>query len=113
MSLLLVDGWSELERGQDGKIIASKARFPSGIQHVSDYVHSKGVRLKATAFSMSIPADYGGGMQVMCLACLCTWSQSVTIDCTLHLMLIMVASKPAMRLPACLPACGNLCVLLL
>ena len=39
------DGWSELNRGQDGKILASKERFPSGIQHVADYVHSKGTPL--------------------------------------------------------------------
>ena len=39
------DGWSELDRGQDGKITASKKRFPSGIRRVSDYVHSKGTSL--------------------------------------------------------------------
>ena len=41
-AITAADGWSELDRGQDGKITASKKRFPSGIQHVSDYVHSKG-----------------------------------------------------------------------
>ena len=36
------DGWSELNRGNDGKIVADPTKFPSGIKHVSDYIHSKG-----------------------------------------------------------------------
>ena len=36
------DGWSELDRGPDGKIIPDRTKFPSGVQHVSDYIHSKG-----------------------------------------------------------------------
>ena len=50
------DGWSELERGKDGKIIASKKRFPSGIQHVADYVHSKGTTLTLSACLLYIQA---------------------------------------------------------
>ncbi|DBA83192.1 TPA: hypothetical protein ACH3X2_006708 [Trebouxia sp. C0005] len=42
--LVIDDGWSELDRGKDGRIMASKTRFPSGIQHVADYVHSKGLK---------------------------------------------------------------------
>lgn len=42
-ALFVSDGWSELNRGSDGKIVADPAKFPSGIKHVSDYVHSKGV----------------------------------------------------------------------
>ena len=48
------DGWSELQRGQDGKVIASKKRFPSGIQHVADYVHSKGTELTLHASCTSM-----------------------------------------------------------
>lgn len=44
-AITAADGWSELDRGQDGKITANKQRFPSGIQHVSDYVHSRGTNL--------------------------------------------------------------------
>ena len=36
------DGWSELNRGNDGKIVADPTKFPSGIKHVADYIHSKG-----------------------------------------------------------------------
>ena len=36
------DGWSELNRGNDGKIVADPTKFPSGIKHVSDYIHSEG-----------------------------------------------------------------------
>jgi len=31
-----------LNRGNDGKIVADPTKFPSGIRHVSDYIHSKG-----------------------------------------------------------------------
>ena len=36
------DGWSLLDRGSGGKIIADPNKFPSGIKHVSDYIHDKG-----------------------------------------------------------------------
>ncbi|KAL3147731.1 hypothetical protein ABBQ32_002472 [Trebouxia sp. C0010 RCD-2024] len=42
--LVIDDGWSELDRGKDDKIIASKDRFPSGMLNVSHYVHSRGLK---------------------------------------------------------------------
>ncbi|CRK86297.1 CLUMA_CG000061, isoform A [Clunio marinus] len=38
------DCWSELERDENGKIVADKKRFPRGIKFLSDYVHSKGLK---------------------------------------------------------------------
>lgn len=32
------DCWSELERDENGKIVANKERFPRGIKFLSDYV---------------------------------------------------------------------------
>lgn len=32
------DCWSELERDENGKIVADKERFPRGIKFLSDYV---------------------------------------------------------------------------
>ena len=37
------DGWSLLNRSEsNNEIVADPAKFPSGIENVSDYVHSKG-----------------------------------------------------------------------
>ena len=38
----VADGWSLVNRGSDGKIVADPNKFPSGIKHVSDYIHAKG-----------------------------------------------------------------------
>lgn len=35
------DCWSELERDENGKIVADKKRFPRGIKFLSDYVSEK------------------------------------------------------------------------
>ena len=40
----LDDGWSEPAR-QQGKLVANRAAFPSGIKALADYVHSKGLKL--------------------------------------------------------------------
>lgn len=37
------DCWSELERDENGKIVADRKRFPSGIKALSDYVRSKNI----------------------------------------------------------------------
>ncbi|KAL3147729.1 hypothetical protein ABBQ32_002471 [Trebouxia sp. C0010 RCD-2024] len=42
--LVIDDGWSLLNRGSDEKIVADPDKFPSGIKHVSDYIHAKGLR---------------------------------------------------------------------
>ncbi|MEU4249528.1 NPCBM/NEW2 domain-containing protein [Amycolatopsis sp. NPDC026612] len=38
------DCWAEPERDADGRMQANKARFPSGIKALADYVHSKGLK---------------------------------------------------------------------
>jgi alpha-galactosidase len=38
------DCWAEPERDADGRMQASKARFPGGIKALADYVHSKGLK---------------------------------------------------------------------
>ena len=35
------DCWTELERDENGKIVADKERFPRGIKFLSDYVSNK------------------------------------------------------------------------
>lgn len=39
---LRADGWSELERDSEGRLVADRTRFPSGMAALADYVHSKG-----------------------------------------------------------------------
>ena len=39
------DCWSLRERGPDGRLVADPVKFPSGIEGVADYVHSKGLKL--------------------------------------------------------------------
>ena len=43
------DGWAHVERGSDGHVIVDSEKFPNGIKHVADYVHSK--RLKFGIYS--------------------------------------------------------------
>ncbi len=38
------DGWAHKERAKDGHVIVNATKFPRGIKHVSDYVHSKGLK---------------------------------------------------------------------
>lgn len=38
------DCWSELERDENGRIVANKERFPRGIKFLSEYIHSKGLK---------------------------------------------------------------------
>ncbi len=38
------DGWAHKERAKDGHVIVNRTKFPRGIKHVSDYVHSKGLK---------------------------------------------------------------------
>lgn len=42
--LVIDDCWSEMERDKDGRLVASKEKFPHGIKYVADYVHSKGLK---------------------------------------------------------------------
>jgi alpha-galactosidase len=42
--LNLDDGWSERNRTADGRLAAHRAKFPSGIKALADYVHGKGLK---------------------------------------------------------------------
>jgi alpha-galactosidase len=42
--LVLDDGWMAKERDADGNLIADPVKFPKGMKHVADYVHSKGLK---------------------------------------------------------------------
>ena len=42
--LVLDDGWMAKERDADGNLVADPVKFPKGIKHVADYVHSKGLK---------------------------------------------------------------------
>lgn len=42
--LVLDDGWMAKERDVDGNLVADPLKFPKGIKHVADYVHSKGLK---------------------------------------------------------------------
>jgi alpha-galactosidase len=39
------DCWGELKRDSQGSLVAKASTFPSGIKALSDYVHSKGLKL--------------------------------------------------------------------
>ncbi|XP_070507518.1 alpha-N-acetylgalactosaminidase-like [Chironomus tepperi] len=38
------DCWTEMER-ENGKIVPDKKRFPHGVKYLSDYIHSKGLKI--------------------------------------------------------------------
>ena len=42
--LVIDDCWQEKKRGKDGRLVASKEKFPSGMKAIADYVHSKGLK---------------------------------------------------------------------
>ncbi|THG13180.1 hypothetical protein TEA_028731 [Camellia sinensis var. sinensis] len=39
------DCWAEIDRDNEGNLMAKKSTFPSGIKALADYVHSKGLKL--------------------------------------------------------------------
>jgi alpha-galactosidase len=42
--LVLDDGWMAKERDASGNLVADPIKFPHGMKHVADYVHSKGLK---------------------------------------------------------------------
>ncbi|TMW46785.1 hypothetical protein DOY81_008135, partial [Sarcophaga bullata] len=46
------DCWLEKQRSPEGKLVADRKRFPNGILHLSNYIHSKGLKF-------GIYEDYG------------------------------------------------------
>ncbi|KAK7604891.1 hypothetical protein V9T40_006077 [Parthenolecanium corni] len=42
--LIIDDCWLEKNRSSDGKLQPDKKRFPNGLKHLSDYIHSKGLK---------------------------------------------------------------------
>ena len=41
--IVIDDGW-QIERDEDGNIVADPKKFPSGIKALADYIHSKGLK---------------------------------------------------------------------
>lgn len=42
--IVLDDGWMAKERDAQGNLVPDPAKFPKGLKHVSDYIHSKGLK---------------------------------------------------------------------
>ena len=42
--VVIDDCWSELERDENGRLVADKNKFPSGMKALADYIHSKGLK---------------------------------------------------------------------
>ncbi|MEA4833294.1 MAG: alpha-galactosidase [Oscillospiraceae bacterium] len=42
--VVIDDCWSEMERDKDGKLVADHVKFPHGMKHLADYIHSKGLK---------------------------------------------------------------------
>lgn len=42
--IVIDDCWAEMERSADGKLVPDAKKFPNGMKHVSDYIHSKGLK---------------------------------------------------------------------
>lgn len=61
--IVIDDGW-QIDRDENGKIIADSTRFPEGIKFLADYVHSKGLKFGiytdlGTKTCGSLPGSYG------------------------------------------------------
>jgi hypothetical protein len=58
----LDDCWAEKERSSDGKLVANRTRFPSGINALSKYMHDRGLKLgiySDVGYSMCISQSSG------------------------------------------------------
>ena len=42
--IVLDDGWMAKERDGNGNLVADPEKFPSGMKHLADYIHSKGLK---------------------------------------------------------------------
>jgi alpha-galactosidase len=42
--IVLDDGWMAMERDSNGNLVPDPIKFPNGIKHLADYVHSKGLK---------------------------------------------------------------------
>lgn len=42
--LILDDGWSAMQRNEEGKLYGDPEKFPSGMKALGDYIHSKGLK---------------------------------------------------------------------
>ncbi len=42
--IVLDDGWMARERDAQGNLVADPVKFPKGMKHLADYVHSKGMK---------------------------------------------------------------------
>lgn len=42
--IIIDDGWSEMERDAEGRLVADRKKFPSGMKALGDYIHSKGLK---------------------------------------------------------------------
>ena len=38
------DGWALKERSKDGHVVVDENKFPNGLKHLSDYIHSKSLK---------------------------------------------------------------------
>ncbi|KAG5402949.1 hypothetical protein IGI04_009068 [Brassica rapa subsp. trilocularis] len=58
------DCWGELKRDSKGNLVAKASTFPSGIKALSDYVHSKGLKLGiySDAGGQEDPATWAGAI---------------------------------------------------
>ena len=70
--LVLDDGWSEAVRDADGRLAASRQRFPSGMKALADYLHSRGLKL-------GIYSD-SGAWGPPCVAWEAGWQHEVVAD---------------------------------
>ncbi len=41
---IVIDDCWQVDRDKDGEIVVDKDRFPNGIKHLADYIHSKGLK---------------------------------------------------------------------
>ncbi|GGK22377.1 hypothetical protein GCM10007962_15690 [Yeosuana aromativorans] len=42
--IVLDDGWMAKERDENGNLVADPEKFPNGMKHLADYIHSKGLK---------------------------------------------------------------------
>ena len=53
--------WALKERSKDGDVLVDEKKFPNGLKHLSDYIHSKGRKIGIKSYPVIYTCGGQGG----------------------------------------------------
>lgn len=80
------DMWAEMERNENGTLVANKQKFPSGMKALGDYIHSKGLKVgwrTINVFLIQITAggDHFNGRLLAIRGRILQSAQQIAVNC--------------------------------